>query len=116
RHPSAPTYMLIRPGLTAMDSFWKAGNVRSNLLLACWIIAPCFAQELKFADLGDFRLESGEIGRDCRIGYRTFGKFDENKSNAVLFPTWFTGTTKQLMDLIGAGKMIDSSKYFVIAV
>jgi homoserine O-acetyltransferase len=33
-------------------------------------------QELKFAKLGDFKLQSGEVIRDCRIGYRTFGKLN----------------------------------------
>ena len=32
------------------------------------------APELKFADLGDFKLESGATIRDCRIGYHTLGK------------------------------------------
>jgi homoserine O-acetyltransferase/O-succinyltransferase len=45
------------------------------------------AQEQKFAQLGDFRLESGEVLRDCRIGYRTFGAPNADRSNAILFPT-----------------------------
>ena len=86
------------------------------LLWAGCLLAPSFGQELQFVELGDFRLESGEVIRDCRIGYRTFGNLNEQKSNAVLFPTWFTGTTKNLIDLIGPGRLVDSSKYFVIAV
>jgi homoserine O-acetyltransferase len=80
------------------------------------LIAPAVAQEIKFADLGDVRLESGQTIRDCRIGYRTFGTLNAEKSNAVLFPTWFTGTTKDLVDMIGPGKLVDSAKHFVIAV
>lgn len=74
------------------------------------------AQELQFASLGDFRLESGQVLSDCRIGYRTFGQLDAAKSNAILFPTWFTGTTKDLIGQVGPGKLVDSSKYFVITV
>lgn len=70
---------------------------------------------LAFAPLGDFRLESGETIEQCRIGYRTFGQLNAGRSNAVLFPTWFTGTSEDLANLIGPGKLIDSSKYFVIA-
>ena len=77
---------------------------------------PCPAQELRQAELGDFGLESGQTIRDCRIGYRIFGKLNADKSNVVLFPTWFTGTTKDLVGLIGPGKRVDSSKYYVIAV
>jgi homoserine O-acetyltransferase len=69
---------------------------------------------LKFADLGDFRLESGEVIRDCRIGYRTFGKLNAEKSNAVLFPTWFGGTTENLVAFIAPGKLVNPEKYFVI--
>ena len=76
----------------------------------------CFAQELRFADLGEFHLESGASIQNCRVGYRTFGKLNAEKSNAVLFPTWFGGTTEDLISLIGPGKLIDSSKYFVITV
>jgi homoserine O-acetyltransferase len=86
------------------------------LLAACLLAAPAFAQELQFAQLGDFHLESGETIRDCRLGYRTFGTLNAQKSNAVLFPTWFGGTTKDLVALVGPGKLIDSTTYFVITV
>jgi homoserine O-acetyltransferase len=74
------------------------------------------AQDLQFAQLGDFKLENGQMIRDCRIGYRTFGHLDETKSNAVIFPTWAGGTTEQLKGSIGPGKLVDSNRYFVIAV
>jgi len=47
-----------------------------------------FAQEQQFAQLGDFKLESGEVLRDCRIGYRTLGQMNPEKSNVILVPTW----------------------------
>jgi homoserine O-acetyltransferase len=75
-----------------------------------------FAQGQRFAQLGDFRVESGEVIRDCRIGYRTFGKLNDEKSNAILFTTWASGTTEQLQSNIGPGKLVDDSKYFVIAI
>jgi len=77
---------------------------------------PLLAQEQQFAQLGDFKLESGAVIRDCRVGYRTFGKLNANKSNAILFPTWASGTTEQLKSNIGPGRVVDSDKYFVIAV
>jgi homoserine O-acetyltransferase len=70
----------------------------------------------QFSSLGDFTLESGETVRDCRLGYRTFGQLNSDKSNVILFPTWFTGTTAQLIGMIGPGKLVDSSKYYVILV
>jgi homoserine O-acetyltransferase len=74
------------------------------------------AQTLQFAKLGDFKLENEEVIRDCRIGYRTFGTLNSNQSNAILFPTWALGTTEELMGNIGSNKLVDSTKYYVIAV
>ncbi len=89
--------------------------VRILLLLTAYLLTlHLSAQELKFAGLGDFRLESGEVIRDCRIGYRTFGNLNAEKSNAVLFPTWFGGTTENLVGYIAPGKLVNPEKYFVI--
>jgi len=74
-------------------------------------------QEQKFAKLGDFRLESGEVIRDLTLGYRTFGMMNAEKSNIVLYLTWAGGCTSQLnLKPTDAGRMIDTTKYFVIAV
>jgi homoserine O-acetyltransferase/O-succinyltransferase len=72
--------------------------------------------EQKFGDLGDFKLESGAVIRDCRIGYHTLGKLNDDKSNAVLWPTWFTGSSEQLAPLVGPDGYVDSSRFFVILV
>jgi homoserine O-acetyltransferase len=68
--------------------------------------------------LGDYKLEDGLTIRDCRLGYRTYGSLNADRSNAVLFPTWLAGTSQELADLgfIGPGKLADSSRYFIIAV
>jgi homoserine O-acetyltransferase len=68
----------------------------------------------QFASLGDFELENGQVIKECRIGYRTFGSMNENKSNVVLWPTWFAGQSSHISGLIGPDKMVDSTKYFVI--
>ncbi len=79
--------------------------------------APLGAQgQLRMASLGNFHLENGEVIRDFQIGYRTFGTLSAAKSNAVLMPTWFTGTSKELEGAVGPGRLIDPSKYFVILV
>jgi homoserine O-acetyltransferase/O-succinyltransferase len=93
-------------------------SLNSNLrvlALSC-ISFGLWAQDQQSATLGDFKLKNGETIRELKVGYRTFGSLNSDKSNAILFPTWFTGTTKNLVDLIGPGKLIDSGKYFVIAV
>jgi homoserine O-acetyltransferase len=72
------------------------------------------AQEQKFANLGSLKLENGAELKDCRIGYRTLGTLNADKSNVIIFPTWASGTTEQLLANVGPGKLADSSKYFVV--
>lgn len=86
-----------------------------NLIL---IFTISLQAEQQFANLGDFKLESGEIIYDCKIGYRTFGKLNDDKSNVILYSTWFGGTSQMLGNLIGYGnnKLLDSTNYFIICV
>jgi homoserine O-acetyltransferase len=92
---------------------WLALKVCFSIQL---LAIGAIAQEQQFAALGDFKLRSSEVIRDCRIGYRTFGKLNQQKSNAIVFPTWASGTTEQLKSNIGPGRLVDSDKYFVIAI
>src|SRR5215510_5258364 len=96
-----------------MNTFLRIGSRAWLVILFSFL--PVSAQQ-QFAQLGDFKLESGEVIRDCRIGYRTFGKLNADKSNVIIFPTWAGGTTEQLQSNIGPGKLLNSEKYFVIAV
>ena len=74
--------------------------------------------EQQYAQFDECHLESGEDILECRIGYRTFGTLNADGSNAVLFPTWFSGVTQDWIDLnlIGPKSFIDSNRFFVIAV
>jgi homoserine O-acetyltransferase len=86
------------------------------LFTSCLVALAAEEPEQKFASLGDFQLENGQEIKNLKVGYRTAGELNADKSNAVLFPTWFTGTTKGLVDYVGPGRLVDSSKYFVILV
>ena len=66
--------------------------------------------------MGNFKLVNGESIYKCKVGYRTFGTLNADKSNAVLYPSWFGGKSESLANLIGPGKVVESDKYFVIAV
>jgi homoserine O-acetyltransferase/O-succinyltransferase len=76
--------------------------------------APGGAQQ--FAEFGDFTLRNGAVIRDFRLGYRTLGTLNAERSNAVLWPTWLGGKTQDLLQFIGPGNVVDSNLYFVILV
>ena len=100
-----------------MKSLWRCLAALATLALVAFGQAAQPAPgTLKFAELGNFKLSDGQIIRNCRLGYRTFGELNPGHSNAVLIPTWFSGTTGKMLDLVGPGKLVDSSKYFVILV
>ncbi len=68
-------------------------------------------------DLGNFTLEEGGTLRECQLAYATLGKLNADKSNAILVPTWFSGTTKIMVDVYtGPGRALDPDKYFIILV
>ncbi len=80
------------------------------------IVAGAQQSQQQFANLGTCKLVSGQQIDSCRLGYRTWGTLDANRSNAVLFPTWFSGTSANLADAIKPAGLVDPTKYFVIAV
>ncbi len=74
------------------------------------------ADDPKIASLGDFRLENGETIRDCRIGYRTAGVLNADRSNVVVVLTWFGGNSAGLASSIGPGKLFDTNHWFVVTI
>ena len=76
-------------------------------------IVPALAQQQQFGEIGDLKLVSGEVLRECRVGYRTFGKLDDVKSNAIVYPTWANGRTEQME---GGTAWLVNAGYYVIAI
>ena len=79
-------------------------------------LAHVARSQQKFAELGSCKLVSGAEIQHCRIGYRTWGVLNADHSNAVLFTTWFGGTSLGVGGSVGADKLVDPGKYFIIAV
>jgi len=75
--------------------------------------------EQKIAELGMCKLTSGTVILDCRVGYRTFGTLNTQRTNVVVVPTWLNGRTEDLLSLFSAtqGKnwLVDTSKFFGVA-
>lgn len=76
-----------------------------------------FSQSIqRFAEIGDLTLINGEKIIDCRMGYRTFGKLNEEKSNVIIYPSWFEGTSEAISNLITKNNFIDTNKYFITVI
>ncbi len=90
------------------------------MVLACGAVARAqtgpVEGEQQYADFGDFKLQNGSTIRDFRLGYRTLGKLNADRSNVILWPSWLGGTTKDLLPFIGPSNVVDSGKYFIILV
>ncbi len=79
---------------------------------------PASASEAaqQVANMGSCALESGRVIKACRIGFRTYGKVDASRSNIILFPSWYNGTTADMGALIGTQGLADPSKYFIVTI
>jgi homoserine O-acetyltransferase/O-succinyltransferase len=65
--------------------------------------------------MGDLKLESGQLIKDFVISYVTHGTLNAKKSNAVLMVTALGGNHHRIDFLIGPGKALDPAKYFIVA-
>ncbi len=71
--------------------------------------------EYKTFSLGNFPLESGIVLHDAKLAYKTYGKLNSRKNNAILLCSYIAGTHQGYELLIKKGRCFDPSKYFVIA-
>jgi homoserine O-acetyltransferase len=90
------------------------------VLIAAVLLAPGCARaadgDQQIGQLHTCKLAKGRQIDDCFLGYRTWGTLNAQQSNAILFPSWFSGNSNNLAQFVGADKMIDPAKFFLIAV
>jgi homoserine O-acetyltransferase len=106
--------------------------------LASLVICLSAASGLTRADVGvvqkrgfqlaEFTTQSGQTLKNVRVGYETYGKLNAARDNAIFVAHFFTGTShaagRYRADdkrvgywdaIIGAGRAIDTDRYFVIS-
>ncbi|MBK6658864.1 MAG: alpha/beta fold hydrolase [Proteobacteria bacterium] len=67
--------------------------------------------------VGDFELESGGVLRDLELAYAVHGELNAARDNAILVPTWYSGTSKVMEQLfVGPGRALDPARYCIIIV
>lgn len=84
--------------------------------------------EKKVLTMPSFTTLGGQIIRDVRIGYETYGKLNARGDNAILIAHYFSGTSHAAGRyahadpepgywdaIIGPGKAIDTERYFVVS-
>jgi homoserine O-acetyltransferase len=85
------------------------------------IANPYYSQDVQgpfqLFDLGAFELEEGGTLRGAQLAYATHGKLNRARNNAILIPTWYSGTSKIFEQCyIGKGRALDPAKYFIVCV
>ncbi|MBS0448344.1 MAG: alpha/beta fold hydrolase [Proteobacteria bacterium] len=80
-----------------------------------------YAQEghgpYELIDIGALDLEEGGRLRSCKLAVATFGTLNAARDNAILVPTWYSGTSKIIEQVyIGPGRALDPEKYHVVVV
>ena len=69
----------------------------------------------QFAAFDECRLTSGSVLAPCLIGYRTYGTLNDDRSNALLVPTWYTGTSAEHAYL-ASPEVLSPEHYFIVIV
>jgi homoserine O-acetyltransferase len=74
--------------------------------------------EQRAANIGSLVLEKGGVIEECNVGYRVVGKLNANRSNVLVFPTWFGGTSQGMIELgvLQSGMYADPDHYHVVAI
>ena len=65
-------------------------------------------------NLGSIALQRGGVLDECKLAFRTYGRLNATKSNAILFPTWYAARHTQNEWLIGEGRPLDTRRWFVV--
>lgn len=65
-------------------------------------------------ELGDFPLQSGRTLPQARLAYKTYGRLAPDRSNVILYPTSYGAQHFDTEWLIGADRVLDSSRWFIV--
>ena len=104
--------------------------IMAAMLLLAWVEASAYdgLVEKKVFTLPSYTTVGGKAIKNVRVGYETYGMLNAAGDNAIFVPHFFTGNSHaagkyKATDaasgywdpIIGAGKPIDTDKYFVVS-
>jgi homoserine O-acetyltransferase/O-succinyltransferase len=70
--------------------------------------------DLQIFSAGDIELQSGEILHEAFLAYTTYGRLNDARDNAIIYPTYYMGTHAENEWLIGPGRPLSPGRYFII--
>ena len=65
-------------------------------------------------ELGDFSLEGGQVLPNAKLRFATAGALNAAGDNAVLVPSWYSGTLENNTYLVDGETGLDPARYFVV--
>jgi homoserine O-acetyltransferase len=71
--------------------------------------------DYRIFDLESVPLQSGTVFRNVKLAYKTYGQLAPDKSNVIVCPSAYGSTHKDVDSLTSPGKVLDPSRYFIIA-
>lgn len=71
--------------------------------------------DFEILELGDLPLLSGEVLKDARLAYQTYGTLSPARDNVIVLPTFYTGTNTRNEGFFGPGRAIDPARHFIIS-
>jgi len=104
---------LSKIGGVAMDRFVVVMLTLALVLL--WSGTQTYAGgNHQIFNLGNFPLESGITLPDAKLSYVTHGSLNTEKNNAIVVPSFYSGDHHGQDFLIGPGRALDPTQYFII--
>ena len=72
--------------------------------------------DFKIFEIENFRLQAGLTLPCAKLAYKTYGTLAEDRSNAILYPTSYGAQHGDTEWLIGKGRVLDPSDWFIVII
>ena len=67
-------------------------------------------------NIGNVKLLSGKTLSSAKLVYKTYGELNNSRTNAIVLPTFYTGTHIRNEGFIGKKRALNPNKYFIISI
>ena len=78
------------------------------------LLETMMSEDYEIYQINNFTLQHGATLKEAKIAYKTYGQLNKDKTNAIVYPTWYSGRHWENEWLIGRDKALDPERYFII--